>query len=166
MMFPECRRDDYYNQDFLNGTDQEFIRGFDWCVEMAVDNFFDNDMDELSDSESYLGHILSEKIPELMQEEYDMEFSFPYDGPRPDESRKVETYADLIRYKLLDWIERERDQLITSMIDNMDEDIYKALRNKVLKDNAKSDNPKEYYDTRKFAVTGKKQSDGPGEDDV
>ncbi len=166
MLFPECRRDDYYNQDFLNGQDAEFLKGFDWCVEMAVDNFFDNDMDELVDPDSYLGHILCEKVPDHMKEEYDMEFTFPEQDVRADESRKVETYADLIRYKLLSWIEMERDQLVTSMIDNMDETIYQALRNKVLKDNAKRENPKEYYDTRKFAVTGKKTGDGPDESEV
>ena len=150
MLFPNCRDDEYYNQDFLNGQDSEFVRGFDWAVEMAVDNFFDNDMYELADNDSYLGHILNKKLPEDLREEYDMEFSFPCDSPKEDEHRVVETYADLIRYKLLEWIEMERDELITSMIDHMDEDVYKALRNKTLKDNEKQEKPKEYYDTRKF----------------
>ena len=45
MMFPECRNDNYYNEDFLTKTDKEFVRGFDWATEMAVDNFFDNNFD-------------------------------------------------------------------------------------------------------------------------
>ena len=32
MMFPDCRTDDAYNQDFLGGTDKEFVRGFDWAT--------------------------------------------------------------------------------------------------------------------------------------
>ena len=27
MMFPDCRTDDAYNQDFLGGTDKEFVNG-------------------------------------------------------------------------------------------------------------------------------------------
>ena len=46
--------------------------------------------------------------------------------------------------------------LITSMIDEMSDEIYNAIRNKVLKDNDSLPEPKEYYDTRKEMVTGKK----------
>ena len=83
-----------------------------------------------------------------------MDFSF---GDRQSEEREINTHADLLRYKLLTWIESERDELITSMLDNMDEDIYEALRNKVLKENKEKDQPKEYYDSRKFMITGKKE---------
>ena len=38
--------------------------------------------------------------------------------------------------------------------------MYNAIRNKVLKDNEKAAAPKEYYDSRKQAVTGQKVSDG------
>ena len=41
-MFPDCRTDDAYNEDFLTNTDKQFVRGMDWCTEMAIDNFFDN----------------------------------------------------------------------------------------------------------------------------
>lgn len=121
---PDCRTDENYNEKFLNEKDSEFVRGFDWCVEMAVDNFFANEMFELQNADSYLGHILNEKLPEEMQSEYDVEFRFAGTGDKETETRKVETYADLIRSKILDWIEMERDELITSMIDNMsDEDL-------------------------------------------
>ena len=58
--------------------------------------------------------------------------------------------------KMLEWLESERNELIVSMIDNMDDEIYSAVRNKILKDNISSDKPKEYYDTRKYACTGEK----------
>ena len=125
---PDCRTDENYNEKFLNEKDKEFVRGFDWCVEMAVDNFFDNEMFNLQNDDSYLGHILSEKLPVNMVEEYEVEYR--YRDVDKTETRKVETYADLIRSKILDWIEAERDELITSMIDSMDEAEHEAMMKK------------------------------------
>lgn len=125
---PNGRTDENYNQKYLNKNDKDFLAGFDWCVEMAVDNFFDNEMYELQDEESYLGHVLCEELPKSMQDEYDMTFTF---GERKDESRTVKTYADLIRMKILKWIEMERDELITSMIDGMNDDEYRKIKEQV-----------------------------------
>ena len=36
---PNCREDENYNQKYLTGDDKEFVRGYDWCTEQAVDNF-------------------------------------------------------------------------------------------------------------------------------
>ena len=160
MMFPDCRNDDRYNEDFLSGQDKAELFGYDWCTEEVVDNFFDN-LDVYFDDDDYLMHILNEELPEDMQKEEVIEWTF---GDRPDTTRQIKTYRDLLRSKLHDWIEMERDEIITSMIDAMDENLYQAIRNKVLKDNEKSENPKEYYDTRKFAIRGEKVSDGPDED--
>ena len=122
---PDCRTDDTYNERYLNKMDREFVRGYDWCVETAVDSFFDNDMDELQDEFSYLGHILNEELPGIMQIEYEYVFA---DGTI--EKRKIKTYADLIRSKILDWVEMERDQLITSMIDGMGDE-YEEIKERV-----------------------------------
>ena len=92
---PDCRTDEHYNQKFLTGADKKFVRGFDWCVEMAVDNFFDNEMFDLAQSDSYLGHILNETVPDELQEEYTQEHVFLNDGE--EERQTVTTYADLIR---------------------------------------------------------------------
>lgn len=155
MMFPECRNDNYYNEDFLTKTDKDFVSGFDWATEMAVDNFFDNnfDSDMPIEEDGELSTMLNKELPDYLKEKYEMEFTF---GDRDNEEREIKTYADLLRMKLLEWIEMERNELITSMIDNMDEDIYNAIRNKVLKENQEKDNPKEYYDSRKYMITGKK----------
>lgn len=159
MLFPDCRNDDYYNQDFLDQNDHEFINGFDWCMQMAVDNFFDNIEDYLESDK--LSSFLNKKVPENLKDKYEMEFTLPVSEPRENETRTIKTFGDYLRFKLLEYIESERDELITSMIDHMDEKVYKARRNKVLKDNAKQDNPKEYYDSRKFMFTSEKVSDGP-----
>ena len=165
MEFAQCRKDDYYNADFLIGNDREFVRGYDWLTEMVVDNFFNNL--EMLDSD-LMEKVLDEKVPDSLQEEYEMVNTFKLDAEMPDsEIRKVETYGDYIRFKLLEHIESERDQLITSMIDGMDEDIFNAIRNRVLKDNAqKPENErKEYFDTRKYRWTGKKVCDAPVEEE-
>ena len=124
---PDCRRDEYYNQKYLNEKDSEFIRGFDWCSENAVDVFFDN-MEEFFGIDSYLMHILNEEIPEQDHEEYVWINSF---DERIQEKRTVKTYLDAIRAHLVDWVEMHRDELITSMIDNMKEEEYKAIKEKV-----------------------------------
>ena len=116
---PDCRRDEYYNQKFLSGDKKAFADGFDWCAENAVDSFFNNNYDD--DTGEFLTHILTQKVPECLREEYTMEYTF---GDRPDEERTVETYADLIRFELLRWIETERNELITSMIDSMSDEEY------------------------------------------
>lgn len=122
MRVPDCRTDENYNQKYLQGADKEFVRGYDWCTETAVDNFFNN-LDVYFDSDSHLIHMLNERIPE--EEEYEIEFTF---GEIASEKRTVETYADLIRANILDWIEMERNELITSMIDNMDEEEYNKVK--------------------------------------
>lgn len=123
---PDCRRDEYYNQKYLNEKDAEFVRGFDWCAENAMDVFFDN-IEEFFGIDSYIMHILKEEIPEDEHEEYIQINSFD----EHEEKRTVKTYLDAIRAHLIDWVESNRDELITSMIDGMDEDEYKAIKEKV-----------------------------------
>lgn len=124
---PDCRTDEYYNQKYLNQRDTAELFGFDYCTEEAVDNFFDN-IDHYFGIDSYLGHVLNEELPKSMQEEYTMEFSFRADE---SEDRTCKTYADLLRMRILEWIEMERDEVITSMIENMDDEEYEAIKAKV-----------------------------------
>lgn len=132
---PDCRTDEYYNEKYLNKYDKEFVRGYDWCDEMAVDNFFDN-LDVYFDSDSYIMHLLNEKLPKEMREEYEVERTYTEDDNKI-EKRKVKTYADLLRSRILDYIEMERDELITSLIDNMDEEEYAEIKAKVDGEQAK-----------------------------
>lgn len=126
---PNCRTDEDYNEKYLNKYDNEFVRGFDWCVEMAVDNFFDN-LDIYFGDDSHIMHLLNEELPENMREEYEIERTFADENDRV-EKRDVKTYVDLLRSKILDYIEMERNELITSMIDNMDEQEYAEIKAKV-----------------------------------
>lgn len=126
---PDCRNDENYNEKYLNNFNKEFVRGYDWCVEMSVDNFFDN-LDIYFGDDSHIMHLLNEELPENMREEYEIERTFADENYRV-EKRDVKTYVDLLRSKILDYIEMERDELITSMIDNMDEQEYAKIKAKV-----------------------------------
>ncbi len=142
MLMPDCRDDAFYNEKFLNDTDKNFVRGFDWCAETAVDTFFEN-LVEVFGEDSYIVHQLNEELPENMKKEEVIEFTF---GNRDTENRKVNTYMDMIRSKLIDWMESQRDELIVSMLDSMDEAEYEKNRTAAMK-NAK---PDEFRDTRSF----------------
>ena len=127
---PDCRTDENYNQKYLNKLDKEFLSGFDWCMENAVDNFFDNNYD--FDDGSYICHELLQELSEGDKDDYIMEFTF---NDRKDEKRKIKTIIDKVRYEILAWIESERDMLITSMIDAMDEEEYHKIKGEVDKEN-------------------------------
>jgi len=148
MILPDCREDENYNQDFLDNDDKNVLEGFDWCVEMAVDNFFDNNYD--SDDGSYLGHILAQELPETLKDEYEMEHSFGQGAET--EKRKVITYADMLRMEILSWCENNRDELIVSLIEGMSDGEYEKIKARVLEENSKkpAGERKEYRNTRSF----------------
>ena len=128
---PDGRTDKYYNQKYLNKANAEFLRGFDWCTEMAVDNFFNNNYEKGFDDAEFVGHEVLQELPESEKGEYTMEHTFI---ECEDEKRKVETIIDKIRYEILSWIESERDMLITSMIDGMNEEEYKQIKAEIDKE--------------------------------
>lgn len=101
---PDCRAEGPYNQENLSAENKRLTEGFDYCVESAVESFFYN-TDVYFDDDSHLMHVLNEKLPEDLAEE--------------DE---VTTYLDLFKTKLLEWIESQRDELITALIDGQGED--------------------------------------------
>lgn len=126
---PNCREDEYYNQKYLKTNDSEFLRGFDWAVEMAVINFFDSNYTDCFE-DGYLEHLLTQKIPVEINEEYDFPLTF---SEKDGDTRRfvIKTYADMLKSEILRSCETERDALITSMIDNYPEDEYKAIKEKV-----------------------------------
>ena len=115
--FPDCRTDECYNYEKLANDDKQFVNGFDYCVEVAADCFFDN-LDAFFGSDSHILHALNEELPREMKETYEVEFDYLGNGKV---TRDVETYADLLRARMLDFIEAQRDELIVSMIDNASE---------------------------------------------
>lgn len=111
-LIPDCRTDEAYNEKYLNKEDRTFVNGFDYCTEQAVDGFFYN-LDVYFDDD--------DKLMELLQAEL----------PEDEKQENATTYADLLKNKLLEWIESERDELITAMLDDMDDDEYEEIKAQV-----------------------------------
>ena len=98
---PDCRTDEYYNEKYLEGLEKTFIEGFDFCVEYAVESGFDN-IDEWT-----------------LRDEVDV---------RPSDIMKV---VEAVKEWISDFIESRRDELITSIIDDMGEEEYVKVKSKV-----------------------------------
>lgn len=98
--FPDCRKDEDYNVNILSEKDRNFVYGFDYFMEMLPHIFEDLEsfayVDDLNISAFLLKIAASEKKKKALQ--------------------------DIIK----DFYECERNELITSMIDAMDPDIYEA----------------------------------------
>lgn len=99
---PDCRTDASYNDKYLDAKDKEYLAGFDEAVEQMKCLF--------SNLEVY------PDFAELLD-----------DGKAVIKEGKVEIAQNAIE----DWMESQRDMLITSMIDGMDEDEYKAIKEKI-----------------------------------
>lgn len=99
---PDCRTDEYYNEKYLKDKDAEFIRGFDYAVENMLNIF--NNLDVYPDVEELL-----------------------------DDKKAIlkEGKAELVRDALEEWVEMARDEVITSMIESMDETEYQRIKEAV-----------------------------------
>lgn len=91
---PDCRTNENYNYDRLNEADKAYIDGYDCCVEMGIDSFFDN---------------LDTYIQELDIEGEDINLCRFLDNH--EEVR--ETFKECLK----EWIESNRDGLIVGIID-------------------------------------------------
>jgi len=114
-IIPNCRTDEDYNQKNLNDKDAEFIAGYDWNRIFAVENFFDN-IDEYN---------IEAMEPE--SEEESALLDYLEEHPEAAEAMK-NVLVENIKEAMLHHIEMERDELITSMIDNMDDDEWAKIK--------------------------------------
>lgn len=119
-LIPDCRTDENYNEKYLVKLDKEYIKGFDYVAQDAINCFFANFDDN---EDSYLTHMLNEPLPENL--------IHTFESPVEDESFEVITYLDLLKEKLVEFIEDERDEMITSMIDHYTEEEYAKIRTEV-----------------------------------
>jgi len=127
---PDCREDEVYNEKYLVDRDKQFVDGYDWCLECAVDSFWDN-LGVYFGGDSAVRFFLDQKLPEEMQDEYEVEWKyFGADGDTAS-VRKVETIEDLLRSNMLDWVERRRNELITGMIDGMEPGKLREIKDRV-----------------------------------
>ena len=130
---PDCRSDEYYNQKYLSSADRREIFGFDWCAE-TVENFFAN-LEWLDENEKLL-KFLEKEMPEEEQEENEWDY-ITLNGERETGKEKLVTYADYLRAALIEWIEMERDEVITSLIDSMTDEEYTKIKEQIDRGEAK-----------------------------
>lgn len=99
---PDCRTDENYNEKYLNAKNKEFLAGYDCAVEQITTLF--SNLDAYPDLEELL-----------------------------DDHKAVikDGKADIAQEAIEEWMESQRDELITSMIDNMSEKEYGAIKEKV-----------------------------------
>ena len=106
MKLPNTRTDETYNEKYLNENDKEFVNGFDYGAEEVIDSFFANleayDWDA-EDEDIDLYKILTN---------------------HPD-------ICERLQENLKDHFESERDSLIVSMIDAMDDEEYEEIKKEV-----------------------------------
>lgn len=104
---PDCRNDEYYNDKYLTGADKAFKDGYELaCNDMK--NFFDN--------------------LDIYTDDFDVE------GVDINLVRFLENHKEALRVLKAafdDWAEMQRNELITSLIDGMDEDEYEKIKAEV-----------------------------------
>lgn len=137
------RKENGYWHGFLNEKDQEFVRGYDWANEMSVANFFNN-LDVYGGEFEEIGIDVNE-----ISEQLDGAVPFPFynEDANPEDYKDMDDFSEeekermnfatklflTMKSCLIDWIEMERDQLIVSMIDNMDDEEYEKIKAERLK---------------------------------
>ena len=102
MRVPNCRTDETYNEKYLNEKDERFIRGYDAAVETALNLL--NNSDVYPDFDDLLD---------------------------PNKCIVNLDKHEIVKEALEDWLEGERNMFITSMIDNMDDTEYEAIKERV-----------------------------------
>ena len=124
MRIPNARTDKYYNQKYLRKEDERFLRGYDFATEVVLESLFHN-LDFIESD--YIEKFFNEPLPESMQGERYLCIDSFQEEPTMEE-RPIRTYGEYIYAKVLEWIELDRDELVTSMIDGYDEEEYERLR--------------------------------------
>jgi hypothetical protein len=143
-LFPDVRNDDTYNDHFLEDRDEQFLAGYDMAYDEII-NLIANNLD------TYEGE-LNELCPDGYEMDEDEAFS-----KREDLYQILEENREILCAVIKDWLEMSRNELVTSMIDDMDESVYETVKKDVLE--RQPELRDKLYDTRKFMVTGKRETD-------
>ena len=126
-----------YWSGLLDGADKEFLQGFDYNTSNVVNNLFDNiniyatefesvgldveDIDtEIIEGTDPFNEVQSEKECKLLDDYSDDEIKTMSDATK---------VCLLMKSILNHYIEMNRDELVTSMIENMDETVYQENLN-------------------------------------
>lgn len=104
---PKCRTDETYNQEYLDQLDAEFVRGYDQAVE-ELKSFFKN--------------------LDLYKNAFDI------DGEDINFVRFLKNHKKIfgiLKKCMAHWMEVGRDDMITTMLDNMDDEEYNKIKDLV-----------------------------------
>ena len=126
---PNCREDDTYNEKYLTDNNAAYVAGFDWAVaelNNAAENYeaLGSNIEDISES--------SKVQYEWVMQELTGEDLYWILSNRPD-------LRNWLWNLLNNWVELGRDELITSMIDDMSESEYAEV--KAIVDNKGWKNP-------------------------
>ena len=99
---PDCRTDENYNEKYLVGENKAFIMGFDHAVETVINLLYNLDV-----------------YPDL-EELLDDKKAIMVDGK-----------VGIVRESIDHWCEMERDTVITGLLDGMDEEEYRKVKEQV-----------------------------------
>ena len=106
MKVPDTRTDEDYNEKYLNKNDKAYVNGYDHAVDDVLDSFFANldifDWD-VEDEDIDLYRILTN---------------------HPD-------ICDRLQENLKEHFESNRDEMIVSLIDHMDDGEYEKIKKEV-----------------------------------
>lgn len=107
---PDCRNDgridEAYNQKYLNDQDAEFVAGYDWCRIHSIENFFDN----IDIYETEFEDNKEVRFYELLEDD---------------------TIREKLKAAMVHYSEMERDELITSMIENMNDEEFEKIKEEI-----------------------------------
>lgn len=93
---PDCREDENYNEKYLGDIDREFVRGYDYAVEQIV-NLIENNSNVYPELDDILDYTKAVACVDKKK---------------------------IVKEAIEEWAESQRNELITSMIDSMDDAEY------------------------------------------
>lgn len=117
---PSCRTDENYNEKYLPEHAADFVTGFDWAVQCGMNSTFAN-FDEvcaLFDAED-----IDPNIKEQLDGQLTADNILTVLANRPDLQAVISKALNI-------WCELERDELITSMLDELTDEQYNVLKAK------------------------------------
>ena len=127
---PESKEPNPYYEGYLNKEDKKFINAYDYTVDEA-DNFFYN-------LDTFVDDIESEDFD---IDKVDMTLLEADEIPEADKANATRETRIMLWFKesLAQHFEMNRDELVTSMLDNMDEKEYQKNYNKFWREEKKNE---------------------------
>lgn len=127
---PDCRTDKAYNEKYLDEINSEIVCGYDYSIQDNIDNFFNNISNWEDDIAYALGLDEDESLnidEEILGSEKDID---DYSEEEIKEMGKTTALLVTLKQRMLEWAENNRDEMITSFIENMPDDVYDELKAK------------------------------------